>query len=147
MTSTRWHRTQCHGGGGADISGTVVHTKKGIMGSAMQRRGGGHREWFVSFSDREWIFCSWLFIYFCLRPRFVLFPNLPPTFSRFFLLRSLDVRPFPAPKESKLSLPRDLVRASSLLSAEACAERPGSGNLIYWTDGSASAQPTEKEDR
>lgn len=123
MTSTRWHRTQRHGGGEPISVGRSFIRRRGSWDRRCSGVEGGHREWFVSFSDREWIFCSWLFIYFCLRPRFVLFPNLPPTFSRFFLLRSSDARPFPAPKESKLPLPRDIPCASLLFSPPRRARR------------------------
>lgn len=97
--------------GGADISGTVVHTKKGIMGSAMQRCGGGHREWFVSFSDREWIFCySFIFVW---DPVSFLSSKSSSHFLLFLPSSFLGYSTVPAPK---LPLPRDLVRVSLLSS-------------------------------
>lgn len=112
MTSTRWHRTRYPWWWGGPIS---------VGRSFIRRRGSWDRRCSGvegdigndSFHFQTESGFSAIHLFLSETPFRSSPPNLPPTFSCFFLLRSLDIRPFPAPK---LPLPRDLVRVSLLSS-------------------------------
>lgn len=128
MTSTRWHRTRYPWWWGGPIS---------VGRSFIRRRGSWDRRCSGvegdigndSFHFQTESGFSAIHLFLSETPFRSSPPNLPSTFSCFFLLRSLDIRPF-----QLQSYPFHEISCASLfslLSAEACAERPGSGNLIY----------------
>lgn len=150
MTSTRWHRTQRHGGGEPISVGRSFIRRRGSWDRRCSGVEGGHREWFGDdfiFRPRVDFLLLAIHLFLSETP----FRPLSKSSSHFLSFLPSSFLGCPTVSSSKgvqvTPSTRYPVRASSLFSAEACAERPGSGNLIYWADGSASAQPTKKEDR